>query len=85
MVNLEDLVKSFQTSIYNLLANIGFDTVESGPLKVSPKIVKPSKTIRIAIGASSRERPLPPSGPPAGLSLDTLAQLLRAKLAEMFE
>mgnify|MGYP003318247517 CR=1 FL=1 len=33
-VHLVDLVKSFQTSIYYLLAKIGFDTAENEPLKV---------------------------------------------------
>ena len=33
-VNLVDLVKSFHTSIYNLLAKRGFDTAEIEPLKV---------------------------------------------------
>ena len=32
-VNLVDLVKSFQTSIYYLLAKIDFDTAENEPLK----------------------------------------------------
>ena len=30
-VNLVDLFKSFHTSIYYLLANIGFDTAENEP------------------------------------------------------
>ena len=33
-VNLVDLVKSFLTSIYYLLANIGFNTAENAHLKV---------------------------------------------------
>ena len=33
-VNIVDLVKNFLTGIYYLLANIGFDTAENGPLKV---------------------------------------------------
>ena len=32
--NLVDLVKSFQTNIYDLLAKFGFDTAENGPLEV---------------------------------------------------
>ena len=41
-VNLVDLVKSFQTSIYfyYLLANFGVDTAENGPLKVCQKLAK---------------------------------------------
>ena len=39
-VNLLDLVKSFQTSIYYLLAKIGFDTAENGPLKICQKLAK---------------------------------------------
>ena len=34
LVNLLDLVKSFQTSIWHLLGKIGFDTAENEPLKV---------------------------------------------------
>ena len=34
IMNLADLVKSFQTSIYCLLAKFGFDTADNGPLKV---------------------------------------------------
>ena len=37
-VNLVDLVKSFQTSIYYLLAKFGFDTAENERLKVCQKI-----------------------------------------------
>ena len=37
-VNLVDPVKSFQTSIYYLLAKFSFDTAENGPLKVCPKL-----------------------------------------------
>ena len=33
-VDLVDVAKSFQTSIYYSLAKIGFDTAEKGPLKV---------------------------------------------------
>ena len=33
-VNLVDLVKSFPTSIYYVLAKIGVDTAENEPLKV---------------------------------------------------
>ena len=33
-INLVDLVKSFHTSIYYLLATFGVDTAENGPLKV---------------------------------------------------
>ena len=39
-VNVVDLVKSFQTSIYYLVvlfAKIGVDTAENGPLKVCQK------------------------------------------------
>ena len=39
-VNLVDLVKSFQTSIYYLLAKFGFDTAENEPLKVCQKLAK---------------------------------------------
>ena len=39
-VHLVDLVRSFQTSIYYLLAKFGFDTAENGPLKVSQKLAK---------------------------------------------
>ena len=35
-----DLVESFQTSIYYLLANIGVDAAENGPLKVRQKLAK---------------------------------------------
>ena len=38
LVNLVDLVKSFQTSIYYLLANIGVDTAENGPPKVCQQL-----------------------------------------------
>ena len=34
-VNLVDLVKSFQTSIYYLLATFGVDTAENEPLKLN--------------------------------------------------
>ena len=37
-VNLVDLVKSFQTSIYYLLAKFGVDTAENGPPKVCQKL-----------------------------------------------
>ena len=33
-VNLVDLVKNFQTSVYYLLTKFGFDTAENEPLKV---------------------------------------------------
>ena len=39
-VNLVDLVKSFPTNIYYLLAKIGADTAENEPLKVH-LIIKP--------------------------------------------
>ena len=39
-VNLADLVKSFQMSVYYLLAKIGVDTAENGPLKVWQKLAK---------------------------------------------
>ena len=38
-VNLVDLVKSLQTSIYDLLAKFGVDTAENGPLKVCQKFL----------------------------------------------
>ena len=37
-INLIDLVKSYQTSIYYLLAKLGVDTAENGPLKVCQKL-----------------------------------------------
>ena len=37
-VNLLDLVKSFHTSIYYLVAKIGFDTAENEPLGVCRKL-----------------------------------------------
>ena len=37
-VNFVDLVKSFQTSIYDLLATVGFDTAMNGPLEVCQKL-----------------------------------------------
>ena len=42
-----DLAKSCQTSIYYLLANVGVDTAENGPLKVcfSLKLEKHRKNI----------------------------------------
>ena len=43
-VNRVDLVKSFQMSIYYLLANIGFDTAENEPSKVSSFI--PTQAIK---------------------------------------
>ena len=56
-VNLVDLVKSFQTSIYMylvlftsiyyLLAKFGFDTAENGPLKVCQKLANSWKKVRI--------------------------------------
>ena len=39
-VNLVDLVKSFQTSIYYLLAKFGVDTTENGPLKICKKLAE---------------------------------------------
>ena len=42
-VNLVDLVKSFRTGIYYLLAKFGVDTAESGPLKVCQKVAKSEK------------------------------------------
>ena len=39
-VNLVDLVKSFPSSIYYLLAKFGFDTAENEPLKVCQKLAK---------------------------------------------
>ena len=42
-VNLLDLAKSFQTRVYCLLANIGFDTAKNRPLRVSQKL---QKTVR---------------------------------------
>ena len=41
-VNLVDLVKSFPTSIYYLLAKIGFDRAENEPLSVCQTVVKDS-------------------------------------------
>ena len=38
--NLVDLVKSFQTNIYYLLAKFGVDTAENWPLKVRQKLAK---------------------------------------------
>ena len=43
-VDLADLVKSFQTSIYYLLANFGVDKAEKGPLKVCQKLAKSEKS-----------------------------------------
>ena len=37
-VHLVDLVKSFQTSTYYLLAKFGFDTAENEPIKVCQKL-----------------------------------------------
>ena len=50
--NLVDLVKGFQTSIYYLLnfAKFGFDTVESGLLKVCQLLLKRQKKVRKNIG-----------------------------------
>ena len=42
-VNFVDLVESFLTSIQYLLAKIGFDAAENGPLKVCHKLAKRSK------------------------------------------
>ena len=64
-VNLVDLVKSFQTSISYLLANIGVDTAENEPLKVCKK-KEPHVgiTFRKSIGArplrQRRNRGVPP-------------------------
>ena len=38
--NLVDLVESFQTFMYYLLAKFGVDTAENEPLKVSPKLLE---------------------------------------------
>ena len=38
-VNLDDLVKSFQTSILYFLAKFGVDTAENGPFKVCQKLL----------------------------------------------
>ena len=43
-VNLADLVKSFHTSIYYLLAKVGVDTAENGPLKVCQNFAKVEQT-----------------------------------------
>ena len=48
-VNLVDLVKSFQTSVYYLLAKLGVDTAENGPPKISQKL---EQEVRTNIGAS---------------------------------
>ena len=37
---LVDLVKSFQTSVYYLLAKLGVHTAENEPLKVCQKLAK---------------------------------------------
>ena len=53
-LNLVDLVKSFQTSIYYLLAKIGVDTAENGPLKGCHKLAKSLKIFSefsVSIGA----------------------------------
>ena len=57
-VNLVDLVKSFQTSIYYqyLLTNIGVDTAENGPLKVCQKVSKSQKQIRNTLEKTQAER-----------------------------
>ena len=47
--NLVDLVKSFPTSIYYLLANFGFDTAENELSKVCPI---PRGAARSAVGLS---------------------------------
>ena len=39
-VNHVDLVKSFETIIYYLLANFGVDTAENGPLKVCQQLAR---------------------------------------------
>ena len=48
--NLVDLVKNFQTSIFYLLAKIGVDTAENGPLKVCEKVATSKKKVRKYIG-----------------------------------
>ena len=42
-MNLVDLVKSFQTSIYYLLAKFSFDTAENESLKICQKLAKSQK------------------------------------------
>ena len=49
-VNLIDLVKSILTSNYHLLANIGLDIAENGPLKVCQEIATCLKKVIISIG-----------------------------------
>ena len=44
-VNLVDLVKSCQIRFQYLLAKIGFDTAENGPLKVCQQFAKRSKKV----------------------------------------
>ena len=46
-VNLVDLVKSFQTSVYYLLAKFGFDTAETGSSEFAKKF---EKEVRINTG-----------------------------------
>ena len=57
-VNLVDLVKSFQTSIYFLLAKFGVDTAENGSLEVCKtelfKEANSYKQVRINIGRSHK-------------------------------
>ena len=49
-VHLVDLVKSFQTSIYYLLAKFGVDTAENGLLTVCQKLAKVRKNVRKNLG-----------------------------------
>ena len=42
-VDLVNLVKSFQTGIYYLLAKVGVDTVENGPLNDCQTLAKTMK------------------------------------------
>ena len=49
--NLVDLVKSFQTSIYYLLAKFGFDTAENEPLKFAKNEPKVRTQARINTGS----------------------------------
>ena len=57
-VNLVYFVKRFQTSMYysNLLAKIGFDTAENGPLKVCQESAKSKKKVRMRIGFGGESR-----------------------------
>ena len=66
-VNHVDLVKSFQTSIYYLLATFGVDTAENGPLKVCERLARSYKKVRKNIAEDalnhSREGLEEPIGP----------------------